>query len=180
MSRLTSLYGFARIQFQLFIIVTGLFSNHWTTYFHFTCTNCDPLVPSDVKPRQPVAVLAIQIGVLASRVPPTAFIVGRAVARAVVVVSIHRTELVPIMERQGVRCVAMVPGNGQPITVVGIRHGKVVVIRQPTVAIYVSHVDTQGSHVVGRQPAYGVVAQPKVFWNRKNYVTNKYFEWSTV
>jgi len=121
-----------------------------------------------VEPREPEVVLAVEVGMLAPRVPPAALVVGRAVGRrAVVLVAVRRAEPPPVLVGQRVGRVAAgaaVTGHGQPVTVVRVRHGETLVHGQPPVAVDVGHVHAQRRRrvLVRRQPVHGFVAQPKV------------------
>lgn len=120
------------------------------------------MIAAYVEPRQPEAVLAVQVGVLTPRVPPAALVVGRAVARTVVVVAVRRAEPVTVLEGQRVRGVAAVSGHVQPVIAIAVRDGETRVVGKPTVAVDVGQLDPQGGAIVLGQPVDGVVAQPKV------------------
>lgn len=118
------------------------------------------MIATDVEPRQSEVVLAVQVGVLTPRVPPSALVVGRTVGRTVVMVAVFRAEPVPVLERQRVRGVSPVPGYVQPVTVRVVRYRETPVIGTPIVAVYIRHPNAQRRPVVCRQPVYGVVAEP--------------------
>lgn len=120
-----------------------LLNGHRTSNSHLALGDRHPLIAAGVEPRQPKVVLAVEVGVLTPRIPPAALVVSRAVCSAVVLVAVRRAEPVAVLEGQGVGGVSAITGNIQPVTVGGVRHCKVCVIRPPTVAVYVSYLDAQ-------------------------------------
>lgn len=142
-----------------------LFASHWTADLHFAPSDRQPLVAADVEPRQSKTVLSVQVRVLTPRIPPSSFVIGRTVGRAVVVVAVGRAEPMAVLEGQSVGRVAVVPGNVEPITGVAVRYRKMLVVCQPIVAVDVGHLDAQGRRVVRRQPVDGLVTEPEISYN---------------
>lgn len=75
-----------------------LLPGHRTSNSHLALGDRHPLIAAGVEPRQPKVVLAVEVGVLAPRIPPAALVVGRAVCSAVVLVAVRRAEPVAVLE----------------------------------------------------------------------------------
>lgn len=120
----------------------------------------DPLVAGGVEPGQSQGVLAVDVDVLAVRVPPPALVVAGAVRVADVPVAVHGGELHVVLVVEGVARVALEAAHSQYVAAVRITHAEVFVLSVPGAAVDVGHVDAHGGAVVGGELVHGLEAHP--------------------